>query len=156
MNLEQQQQNLITQAATYGVPIEAMQIIAATLAKAANQFRHQLYYIPQSLDNEWVVTTLSHREHPTQEKQVVYAFADLNDVTVNALGSNDLHLVARPIPLLHILFQLFALSTIDSVIFMDTPGNITTGIEVPRADIQSLIQQCLRQWQAQQVPSDIA
>ncbi|MCS6812228.1 MAG: hypothetical protein NZ772_01450 [Cyanobacteria bacterium] len=156
MNLEQQQQDLIAQAATYGVPTEAMRTIVATLTKAADQFRHQLYYIPQSLDNEWVVTTLSHRERPTQEKQVVYAFADLNDVTVKALGSDDLQLVARPMPLLHILFQMFALPTIDSVIFMDTPGNIATGIEVPRADIQSLIQQCLRQWQAKQVPSDIA
>jgi hypothetical protein len=156
MNLDEQQQDLINQATTYGVPTEAMRAIVATLATAAAQFQHQTYYIPQSLNHEWVITTLSQRDQPTQEKQVIYAFADLNDVTVNVLGTEQLQLVALPIPLLHILFQMFALRTVDSVIFMDTPGNISTGIEVPRADIQDLVQQSLLQWQARQVPPDLA
>jgi len=155
MNLEQQQQDLINQAAQYGVPTEAMRAIGATLGQAAAQFQHQTYYIPQSMEHEWVVTTLSNRSQPAEEKTVVYAFADLNDVTVTRPTTENLGLVALPIPILHILFQMFALQTVDSVIFMDTPGNIAMGVEVPRSDIQDLIQQCLRQWQAKQVPPDI-
>jgi hypothetical protein len=156
MNLEQQQQDLINQASTYGVPTAAMRAIVATLGQAAAQFQHQTYYVPQSMEHEWVVTTLSNRSQPSEEKTVIYAFADLNDVTVNKPATENLGLVALPIPILHILFQMFALQTVDSVIFMDTPGDISTGIEVPRSDIQTLIQQCLRQWQAKQAPPDIA
>ena len=156
MNVDEQKQDLISQAAQYGVPVEAMTAIVAILEKAADQFQHQTYYIPQSMNNEWIATTLSSREQPSQQKTIVYAFADLNDVSINTPTTGDMQLVALPVPLLHILFQIFALQTIDGVVFLDTPGDISTGIEVPRADIQSLIQQCLQQWRASQIPNDIA
>ena len=44
----------------------------------------------------------------------------------------------------HLLFQLFSVESIDSVIFRDVPGNKKLEVEIPRAKLQNIIQQQLR------------
>jgi hypothetical protein len=39
------------------------------------------------------------------------------------------------------LFQLFALSTVDSIIFMEEPQNLLTGTEIPREEVRASILQ---------------
>ena len=65
-------------------------------------------------------------------------------------------------PVTHILFQLVALETVDSIVFFETPGNLSNGIEIRREDIQNLIQVQLKQNSSavivspSQLPPDIA
>jgi len=62
----------------------------------------------------------------------------------------------------HILFQLVALETVVDSIVLETPGDLTTGIEVRREDLQNLIQVQLKQTTSapitspSQLPPDIA
>jgi hypothetical protein len=55
--------------------------------------------------------------------------------------------MALPVPVTHIIFQMLAMKPIDSIIFFETPGNVNTGIEVRREDVQTMIQTQLRQTQ---------
>jgi hypothetical protein len=67
-------------------------------------------------------------------------------------------MIALPVPVTHILFQLVAVDAIDSVIFFETPGNTTIGTEIQREEAQALIQAYLQQLQSAptHLPPDIA
>jgi putative heme iron utilization protein len=56
-----------------------------------------------------------------------------------------------------ILFQLVALKPVHSIVFIETPGNLTNTVEVRRSELEKLIQQQLQQFKAQKtVPPNIA
>ena len=60
-------------------------------------------------------------------------------------------------PVIHILFQLVALESVDSIIFLENPGEATTGYEIKPQDIRKLIQvQIKPQSLYNQIPPDIA
>lgn len=140
MDLDKQIQVLIDDAPQDGVTPRVVEAIGPGLKLLAAK-RHTEYYILQSLDEAWVVTTLSDRNNPDITKNVIYAFPTLKDATNVSEAEIDPQIVAVPIPVTHILFQLFALETVDSIIFFDTPGDLNTGVEIRRADMQNLIQQ---------------
>lgn len=144
MNLDKQIQVLINDAPEDGVTPQVVAAIAPGLKLLAAKLRHLQYYILQGLAQDWVVTTLRDRSNPKITKQVIYAFPTLKDASA-AGGSEDPEVIAAPIPVTHILFQLFALETVDSVIFFETPGDLNTGIEIRRTDLQNLIQLQLQQ-----------
>jgi hypothetical protein len=52
--------------------------------------------------------------------------------------------VAKPIPIIDILFQLLAITPVDSIVFMETPGTNNNAVEVRRADLENMIQQTLQ------------
>lgn len=155
MDLDKQVQLLIDNAPQYGVMSQVMIAISPVLKLLAGKLRHQ-YYILQKLDNSWVSTVLS-RTNPDLEKCVIYAFPALQDI----LGVSDPQVIAVPLPVTHILFQLLALETVDGIVFLES-GDSTTGIEVRREDVQNLIQVQLKQTSsapitpASQLPPDIA
>ncbi|PLZ54475.1 hypothetical protein, partial [Fischerella thermalis] len=123
----------------------------------AHKLSHSQYYILQNLDEELVLTTLSNRGNPQEEKQVIYAFPTLQDIPRSYSAGLDPQVIAAPIPVTHILFQLLALEPVDSIVFFDTASTNTNGIEVKRTDLQHLVQQQLQQNQPKnQVPPDIA
>ncbi len=160
MDLDEQIQVLIDNAPPDQVTPQVVAAIAPPLKLLAAKLRHLQYYILQSLDQDWVVTTLSERANRQNTKCVIYAFPTLKDVSA-AREAEDPQVVAVPIPITHILFQLFALESVDSVIFFDTPGDSNTGIEIRRVDLQNLIQLQLQQSSRQnspfnQIPPDIA
>ncbi|MCA1994830.1 MAG: hypothetical protein LDL41_22695, partial [Coleofasciculus sp. S288] len=97
----------------------------------------------QPLDQGWVLTTLSSRADPGIEKSVVYAFPTLKDAA-DFQSSWDPQVIAVLVPVTHILFHMLAIDTIHSIVFFDTPGNLATGTEVRREDLQHLIQTQLR------------
>ena len=162
MELDQQIQLLIDNAPHDGHTPQAMQAIAPAIRLLAQQLRHSQYYILQTLERDWVLTTLSNRTNPSLEKRVIYAFANLQDVTADPHFLKDPQVMALPIPVTHILFQMVAMNSVDSTVFFDTPGNLSSAIELRREDLQNLIQ---AQWQKRSskpkiqrshLPSDIA
>ena len=145
MDLDRQIQVLIDNAPKDGRTPQAMSAIAPALKLLASQLRHPQYFVLQTLDEAWVLTTLSNRATPKREKCVIYAFPTLQDVTAGADALNDPDMMAVPVPVTHILFQMVAMNTVDSTVFFETPGNLSEGIELRREDLQNLIQSHLQQ-----------
>lgn len=153
MNLDRQIQSLIDDAPDDGITPRIVQAIAPGLKQFATKLRHKQYFIVQSLDGEWVVTTISDRQKPKIEKRVIYAFPTLQDIP----KTTDTQLIAVPIAVTHILFQLIALETVDSIIFFEIPGDANTGYEIKRADMQKLVQVQLKPKSPfNQIPPDLA
>ena len=143
-NLEQQLQALVAEAPRYGVPSLVMQQgIIPILKLLAQQLQHPEYYILETPNQNWLLTTLSKRDQPQLQKKVIYAFASLNDAAIFA-GKSEPGLVPKPMPIADILFRLFALPQADSIIFLDRPGNFNNGTEIQRSQLQTLIQQQLQ------------
>ena len=163
MDLDKQIQLLINDAPQDGVTPGVVAAIAPVLKQIAGKLRHHSYYILQNLDQEWILTTLSNRANNEVEKSVIYAFPTIQDITnVSALAWLDPQIIAVPVLVTSILFQLITLEMVDSIKFFETPGASNAGIEVRREDIQNLIQVQLKQIETatttslSQLPSDIA
>ena len=161
MDLDQQIQVLIDNAPSDGTTPKIMEAIAPVLQLVASQLKHLEYYILQTLDEDWVLTTLSNRAQPEIQKNVIYAFPSLKDAA-DFQSVSDPHILATPVPVTHILFQMLALETVTSIVFFDTPGNLAAGTEVRRDELQRLIQTQLRHSQSvprsypSNLPPDIA
>jgi hypothetical protein len=157
MDLDQQIQTLVDQAPQDGQTPAVVRAIAPALKQLAQRLKQSEYYVLQTLDQNWVVTTLSNRNQPGVEKKVIYAFPTLNDAANAPFASKDPQLMAFPTPVIHILFQVASMKTVDSTVFFDEPGNLSTGTEIRQSDLQLLLQTQLRRWQADQsLPPDIA
>lgn len=151
MSLQEQIQALVDEAPQDGKTPQAMATIGPVLAQVAHNLNHLEYYVLQNLEQNWQITTLRHQSQPDLEKTVVYAYADLKDATHSC---SDPNLIAVPRPVVSLLFQLLAMKPVDSLIFYDKPKMQGEGYEVPRAAIQQLVQESLRQ--LMQPPTDIA
>jgi hypothetical protein len=141
MDLQAQIQLLVNDAPQDGVTPQLMVLIAPIFLAIAQKLSHSHYYIRQTLAENWVLTTLSNRKNPTQEKKVIYAFSRLQDASLSSSVGIDPQLVAKAMPVIQILFQLVALAPVESIIFCETPGTTTNTIEVRRDQLQNLIQQ---------------
>lgn len=148
MDLDQQIQVLIDNAPTDGHLPQAMQAIAPALKLVASQLEHSQYYVLQTLDDAWVLTTVTNPEQPQETKQILYAFPTLQDVTT----LEDPEVMAIPVPVTHILFQMVGMDTVDSAIFFETPGNLSEGVQLRREDLQNLVQSYLEQEFSPQSP----
>ena len=161
MDLDQQLQVLIDNAPKDGTTPKLVETIVPVLKLVASQLRHLEYYILQTLDEGWVITTLSNRAQPEIEKNVIYAFPTLKDAA-DFQSSPDPQILAAAVPVTHILFQMLALDAVTSTVFFDTPGNLAAGTEVRRDDLQTLIQTQLQRSQSvprsypSNLPPDIA
>lgn len=161
MDLDQQLQALIENAPPDGRTPEVIATIAPVLKLFASQLQHLEYYILQTLDEGWVLTTLSNRVQPNVEKNVLYAFPTLKDAA-DFQVEPDPQIVALSLPVTHILFQMFAMDIVNSTVFFETPGNLATGTEVNRQDLQNLIHSQLQQMRSipkvkpGSIPPDIA
>jgi len=156
MTLDEQIHDLIVNAPQDGVTPALVEAIAPVLRQLASQLSHLQYYIVQSLDRNWVVNIISHPAQPELERQVIYAFPSLQDVTTSGNLIKDPQLIALPVPVTHILFQMVAMEGIDSLIFFEVPGNAIAGTEIQRSALQEMIQAQLQQITPPTIPSDIA
>ena len=153
MNLEEQLKILIDDAPQYGVPaIVVEKAIAPVLELFAKQLSNPEYYVLQNLDSDWILTTLTNPQLQ-QEKQVIYAFKTVKDAAAFQ-GTADPNLIAVPIPITHLLFRLFSLPQVDSIIVLDDSRNLDKGIELQRDRLSALIKQQIQQ--LGQPPSNIA
>lgn len=144
MNLDAQIQLLIENAPQDGQTPKIVAAIAPALKLLSQRLRHNSYYIVQTLDGRWLTTTLSNRAQPGLEKVVIYAFPTLQDATTGPLAPQTSAGVAAQFPVTHILFQMMALNSVDSLVFFETPNESVSGIEVRRQDIENLFQDQLR------------
>ena len=155
MDLDQQLQILIDDAPNYGIPALVIEkAIAPILKKVAEQLQFTEYYILQNATEDWVMFSIKNNPQQDLSKTVIYAFTAYQD----AIGFNqkpDEKILASPIPITHILFRLFSVKKIDSIIFFNDVENLHQGIELRREDLQNLIQQQLQQFMKHK-KSDIA
>jgi hypothetical protein len=157
MDIDQQIQALIDAAPQDGTTPGVVKAIAPALLSLTSQLKHPQYYILQTPDQRWVMTTLSHRLQPDREKRVVYAFPTLEDASTGSYASNNSQVTAVIVAVTHILFQMVAMQSIDSTIFFETPGDLTNGTEVSRENLDHLIRLYLQKQQAEsKLPPDIA
>lgn len=160
MDLNQQIQALIDSAPQDGATPRIVATIAPALKLLADSLRHPHYYILQTKQRDWVLTTLSNRAQPSLEKQVIYAYPTREDAMTGILIGKNPPVIAEPVLVVNLLFQILALDKVDSIIFFEIPGNRDRGTEVRRQDVQNLIQSCLQEilpvLQADTLPPDIA
>ena len=156
--LDRQIQALADDAAPNLAP-ETIHAIAPVLKAFAQQLKHSEYFVVQTLEQQMVMTHLFNRQQPDQKKTVIYAHSSLNDVKNGPVPlNNSPNLLAMPMPVTHILFQLMAMKRVESVIFLETPGNVAVGTEVRRRDLEASIQLQLQKSKqnSAQVPPDMA
>lgn len=154
MELEEQLQVLIEDAVEHGIaPIVLEKAIAPVLRTIAQRLQHLEYFVLQNLQEDWVISFISARKSQKLEKKVIYAFSTVKDAKNFSLDRAS-DLVAIPIPVTQILFRVFSLQQIDSIIFFNQSGNITQGIEVSRPEMQNAVQQQLVRLKA--TPPNIA
>lgn len=157
MTPDQQIQMLIEQAPQYGANPSDIQAIAPALVAIANRLKHPQYFILQTLEQNWLMTTLSHRTQSSLTKNVVYAFPTLKDAAASPHAPTDPQIVALPLPVIHILFQMLAMKPVDSIVFFETPGNLQAGTEITRQNLHDLIRAHLQQKRKKpNLPPDIA
>lgn len=158
MDLDQQIQVLIEQSPQDGTTPRLVEAIAPVLKQIAGRLRHPQYYVLQTLNQSWIVTTLNQRSQPGVEKNVVYAFSTLKDVASGPYQLQDPEVLALPMPIMQILFYLISMPTVDSMIFFDTPGNTDIGTEILREELTKLIQGHMQQLNTttSNLPPDVA
>ena len=74
MDLDAQITDLVQGAPGNGLPAGTVEAIAPTLKAIAGQLKHDQYYILQTLEQGWVLTTLSSREQPDVRKKCCLRF----------------------------------------------------------------------------------
>lgn len=157
MDLQAQIQSLINNAPQDGITPQLVAAIAPALIKIAQKLLFSQYYILQNPDNDWVLTTLSNRNNPKLQKQVIYAYPTLQDVSTTSGVGFDPQMIAAPIGVIEILFQMVALEPVDSIIFFDSPGTTANAVEIERSHVQSIIERSLQQNRlSPDIPPDIA
>lgn len=146
MNLDQQLQNLIKEAPNYGVPSQIMEYgVVPVLKTYAQQLNYQHYYLRQTLDHNLVITILSHKENIAQEKKVIYAFPSLDDAAQFPDSKiNDANIIAQKVSIGEILFQMFTMKDVDSIVFLDQQKNYQQSKEIYCNKLQSAIQENLK------------
>ena len=157
MDLKQQLQILIDQAPQDGVTPEVIEkAVNPVLKNFATQLKQNAYFAYQSVQGNWLLTTLSNRRDPMLEKKVIYAFSTLEDAKLFEQADGDRpdpNLTAQLVPVTHILFQLFALKQLDSLVFFENVGSLSNGTEVHRQDLQKAIQKNLVEFKREKMNS---
>ncbi|MEB3216589.1 MAG: hypothetical protein VKN72_10200 [Nostocales cyanobacterium 94392] len=157
MDLQTQIQSLIDNAPQDGITPQLITAIAPELIKIAQKLRFRQYYIVQNLEHDWVITTLSNRTNPQLQKQIIYAYPTLQDVSTTSGVGLDPQMIAAPMGVMEILFQIIALEPVDSIIFFNTPGTTANAVEIQRSQVQSIIERSLQQNRRRSdIPPDIA
>ncbi|MEM7590538.1 MAG: hypothetical protein AAF383_03275 [Cyanobacteria bacterium P01_A01_bin.83] len=153
MNLEQQLSVIIDNAENHGVPALVIEkAIAPVLKSFAQQLKHLEYYVLQNLEEDWILTTITNPQL-NQDKKVIYAFVSVQDAA-SFQGTNNPDLIAMPIGVIQLLFRLFSLQQVDSIIFLEDSQNLNRGVEIQRTQLTQLIKQELEL--LKNAPTDIA
>jgi hypothetical protein len=113
-------------------------ILAASSFMIAMQLHHKSYYILQAQDGSWLLTTLSNRNSPEVEKNVVYAYCGSTAANLERLKLGDSNLVCAEIGIIEILFRLVGLKEVDSLILFDKSTDAQRGMEISRAELKDL------------------
>ncbi|MEL6605022.1 MAG: hypothetical protein AAFP20_17545 [Cyanobacteria bacterium J06614_10] len=155
MDIDQQLQALIDGAPPEADLKAAIKIVSPVIQTVAKQLKHPQYYILQSVNRQWLQATIAQKTSPNQKKRVIYAYPSLAAAAGDKLAKSNPGLMALPVPVAQLLFQLPSIEPVDSMIFLET-DNRDQAIEVRRNDLKVLFQNQLTQTVNPQVPPDIA
>ncbi|MEO1622779.1 MAG: hypothetical protein AAFU53_17305 [Cyanobacteria bacterium J06632_3] len=155
MDIEQQLNALIDGAPSEANLKAAIKTVSPVIRTVAKQLKHSEYYILQSVQRQWLQATIAHKNSPNQPKRVIYAYPSLAAAASDKLAKSNPGLMALPVPVAQLLFQLPSIDPVDSLIFLET-DNRDQAIEVRRTDLKILFQSQLTQLAQLQVPPDIA
>ncbi|MEM6867586.1 MAG: hypothetical protein AAGB19_05060 [Cyanobacteria bacterium P01_F01_bin.3] len=133
----------------------AIKTVSPVIKTVASQLQHAEYYILQSISRQWLQATIAHKDSPSKPKRVIYAYPSLAAAGNDKLAKSNPGLMALPVPVAQLLFQLPSIEPVDSLIFLETDTR-DKAIEVRRADLKILFQSQLTQSMKPQVPPDIA
>ncbi len=138
--LEQQIQQLIADAPPDGKTPQAMEAIAPILLQVAQQFGKLEYYILQSINHNWQITTLQSRTQPDLTKNVLYGYAELKDATQ---AGQDPNLMAQAITAVELLFQFISLPNVNELILLERQSGEIQSLEIRQNELKQLIQKQL-------------
>jgi hypothetical protein len=155
MDIDQQLQALIEEAPPEADLRKAIKTVSPVIRNVAKQLKHAEYYILQSVSRQWLQATIAHKDSPNQPKRVIYAYPSLAAAAGDKLAKSNPGLMALPVPVAQLLFQLPSIEPVDSLIFLETESR-DQAIEVRRNDLKILFQSQLTQSVKMQVPPDIA
>jgi len=144
MKLEQQLQEIANEAPEHGVPSEVVEkAIIPVLMSCAKQLQKLEYFVLQNLSGDWILTTLT---NPllNQEKKVIYAFISVQDAA-KFQSQDDPDFIAVPITVIQLLFRLFSLQQVDSLIFLENSANLNQGQEIQREQLATSILSQIKQ-----------
>lgn len=141
MHLDRQVKRLVEGAKSHRIPESSMQIIANVLRTIADQLDFATYTILTAKNGGWLKITLSNRNFPELEKQVVYAYPSYESATIEANKLLELEPYCQEIGTIDLLFQLLALTEVDSLIFLH---QAQTGKEISRKELSRLCQKQLQ------------
>ncbi|MGB3767861.1 MAG: hypothetical protein WA947_14990 [Phormidesmis sp.] len=153
--INQQIQALIEGAPAEANIKQAIEVVSPVIRTVAQQLQHPEYYILQSVSNQWLQATVAHKDNPDQPKRVIYAYPSLAAAASDRLAKSNPGLMALPIPIARLLFQLPSIEPVDSLIFLETESR-DQAIEVRRVDLKKMFQAHLQQSVKPQVPPNIA
>ncbi|MCA1903490.1 MAG: hypothetical protein CV045_02435 [Cyanobacteria bacterium M5B4] len=139
--LDRQAKRLIAGASSHRIPESAMKIITNVLRTIADQLDFPVYTLLTAKNGGWLKITLSNRNFPEQEKQVVYAYPSYEIAQIEANKLLELQPYCQEIGTIDLLFQLLALTEIDSLIFLNQSRS---GKEINRNELYNLCQKQLQ------------
>jgi hypothetical protein len=149
-DLDRQIDELVQGAPQDGVTPGITKVISSVLKAIAMQLHHSSYYILQSQDGSWLLTTLSNRTSPDVEKNAIYAYCNSTAANLERLKQGDRHLVCLEIGIIELLFRLVGLKEIDSLILFDKSTDTQRGMEISRVELQGLCDKQMQKLQATQ------
>lgn len=155
MDIDQQIHALIEGAPPEANIKQAISVVSPVIRTVAQQLKHSEYYILQSVSNQWLQVAVARKDNPTQPKRVVYAYPSLAAAAGDPLAKGNPGLMALPMPVARLLFQLPSIEPVDSLIFWETEGR-DQAIEVRRTDLKTMFQSHLTQDMKPPVPPNIA
>ncbi|MEO1519333.1 MAG: hypothetical protein AAFU78_00975 [Cyanobacteria bacterium J06633_2] len=132
MNIDQQIKELIANAPSDGKTPTLVKAIAPALKAIAEELNHTEYFVIKTSDDGWVVTTLKHQKSPSVEKKVIYAYPTLADAKNSSYRTEHTNVLAIPIPVTHILFQMLAMKTVNSTVFFEQCSPSPLNVEVSK------------------------
>jgi hypothetical protein len=128
--------------------------IAPILRQLAETLPQTTYYICQSPQGEWVVTTLSNRQQPNLEINVIYAFLRVEDVR-EFNGGALANSLAIEVPIIQLLFYLLAFPEIDRLILLNDSQNLDRGREISRIELEESIAKQVQLEAGSGLPPDV-
>lgn len=141
MDIQAQVQTLIDEAPSDAAAQEGIQVVAVILGEVAQTFKHLQYYVLQSFQQQWQITTLQYRDQNVQ-KTVLYAYGHLADAT--RMGRSE-DLIAVPVPIVQLLFHFFSFNEVESLLVVDEINNPEKIQELKQEDLQTIVENALQQ-----------
>lgn len=155
MTIDQQLQSLIDSAPPEANLGAAIRVVSPIIRGVAQQLQHLEYYILQSVSRQWLQATIARKDRPDQPKRVIYAYPSLSSAASDKLATSNPDLMALPVPVAQLLFQLPSIEPVDSLIFLEDESR-SQAMEVRREELRAMFQSQLAQSVKPQIPPDIA